>query len=443
MTHINRRRFLAGILAGGASLMLPLPRLIQDLNNNGTAFADGNPLPKRFGMWFFGNGVDPEKWHPAGNGGVDDQWSLTPQLAPLAAYKSHLTVLSNFEVKMGDAHVGGSAGVTTGAPPDEFGSARLPSIDQVVANMVGGQTPLRSLEVGLSKATPAGDQPVLHAISHSGKAAPNYPEYNPHKLFSRLFGVSSAPPELRDARRSVLDTVLEDFKRLERNVGAEDRSRLQAHAEGIRALETRLAGAPNSCGIITPPGADVQEDTREEAPALLNDAMGRMMALAMACDLTNVFSYAFTLPAGHVYYRHLGDNFNRSFHEDIVHLVDALPDGYGMVSQGVIYAMESLANMLGHLSSTPAAGGGSLLDDICLLCTSEVAYGWTHEMHDHPILLLGKANGRLRGNMHHVGSERQNYSNVLMEVANIMGAQVDSYGLDEGQANSGVSEVRA
>lgn len=440
---LSRRRFLAGMLAGGASLALPLPRLVQDLNNHGTAFADGNPLPSRFGLWFFGNGIDPATWHPSGEGGVGDQWALSDQLAALNPYKEYLSVLSRFEVRMGEAHVGGSAGATTGAPPDEFGSAQLPSIDQVVADAITSQTPFRSLEVGLSKATPAGPQPVLHAISHSGKAAPNYPEYDPHRLFARLFGVTAAAPELQQARRSVLDTVLDDFKALERRVGSVDRRRLEAHAEGIRALEMRLQSAPRSCGIIAPPDPSVQKDTREEAPEILNDAMGRMMALALACDLTHVFSYAFTLPAGHVYYRHLGEDFNRSFHEDIVHLVDALPDGYGMVRQGVSYTMDCFANTLEHMRNTPSAGGGNLLDDICILCTSEVSYGWTHEMHDHPVIIAGKAGGRLKGDVHIINQTQRNYSEVLMSVANLMGANVESYGLQQGFVDTTVDGLLA
>ena len=86
------------------------------------------------------------------------------------------------------------------------------------------------------------------------------------------------------------------------------------------------------------PGSNIQADEREEAPPELHDAMSRMMSMALARDLTRVCSYVFSLPAAHVY-RHLGPEFERSFHEDIVHLVDGIPNGYGLVSQGVQYAI--------------------------------------------------------------------------------------------------------
>ena len=54
---MSRRRFLRGVLAGGAMVSVPLPRLANAMNSNGDGFVDGSALPKRFGMWFFGNGA--------------------------------------------------------------------------------------------------------------------------------------------------------------------------------------------------------------------------------------------------------------------------------------------------------------------------------------------------------------------------------------------------
>lgn len=439
----TRRMFLRGMLAGaGVAVTLPLPRLATALDESGERLADGSPIPPRFALWFFGNGIDPARWHPTGSGGSGDAWTLSDQLMPLAPFKDQLTVLSGFEVKTGGAHVGGSAGATTGANVDERGATQLASIDQVVANQIGMSTPFRSIEVGLSRATPAGPQIALHTVSHQGPAAPNYPEFDPHRLFARLFGVSSTAPELREARRSVLDGVLDDLTRLERSVGAEDRHRLQAHAEGVRALERRLAmSGAGGCGLIEAPSPDIQADDREEAPMVLNDAMSRMMAMALACDLTNVMTYMFTLPAGHVYYRHLGERFNRSFHEDIVHLVDALDGGYDMVTQGVQYAMESFAVTLQHFRDVPIAGTGTLLDEMCVFATSEVSAGWTHDMKDFPLLLAGHACGRLSGNVHHVVSGQRTQAEVLMTLANMYGANVTSYGLAESRADTDVSEI--
>ena len=64
---IRRRSFLRGML-GGAAVSVALPILDASLNDSGTAFADGHELPTRFGLWFFGNGVKPDRWVPGTTG---------------------------------------------------------------------------------------------------------------------------------------------------------------------------------------------------------------------------------------------------------------------------------------------------------------------------------------------------------------------------------------
>lgn len=440
--NITRRGVLRGLLAGGAAMALPLPRLAMAMGPNGERFVDGRPVPPKFMVWFFGNGIDPQSWHPAGNGGTGSDWRLSETLAPLAPFKRYLSVLSGFEVKTGGAHVGGCAGAMTGAEPNEVGGASLPSIDQIVAAQIGTGSRFRSLEVGLSKATPAGPQPLLHATSHTADGSPNYPEYDPQRLFARLFGLASVPRSVRTARRSVLDFVLKDFNALEKHVGRADKARLQAHAQGIRDLEKRLANSMQACEVMAP-GSDIQADNREEAPAILNDAMSRMMTMAMACDLTHVINYTHTLPAAHVYYRHLGEDFERSFHEDIVHLVDGIPNGYGLVRAGVTYAMECLATTLQHMQDTPSAPGGTLLDEIGILATSDVSYGWSHGMEDFPVLIAGLGAGAFKGDVHVNTGGQRTMSEVLLALANAYGANMSALGRGSSRATATVGQILA
>ena len=82
--YLNRRLVLRGALATGAAMALPLPILEGMLNSHGTAYAAGEALPKRFVIWFFGNGILPGRWNPTTTG---SDWQLSDQLAPLAAVK--------------------------------------------------------------------------------------------------------------------------------------------------------------------------------------------------------------------------------------------------------------------------------------------------------------------------------------------------------------------
>ena len=87
-TSLTRRTFLRGVL-GGASLSLGLPAFEAFLNANGTAWADGAPLPLRFGTWFWGCGMNPSRWNPT-SAGLGPDWELTTELAPVAPIREHL-----------------------------------------------------------------------------------------------------------------------------------------------------------------------------------------------------------------------------------------------------------------------------------------------------------------------------------------------------------------
>ena len=72
MMDLNRRRVLRGMLSGSA-VTVGLPLLNVFLNGNGTAMADGAPLPVRFGTWAWGLGMDengPVEVRPPHLGGV-------------------------------------------------------------------------------------------------------------------------------------------------------------------------------------------------------------------------------------------------------------------------------------------------------------------------------------------------------------------------------------
>ena len=64
---LSRRRMLRGLLRGSAVCM-GLPLLEAMLNENGTALAQGELLPVRYGTFFWGNGLP---WSYRHKGAVD------------------------------------------------------------------------------------------------------------------------------------------------------------------------------------------------------------------------------------------------------------------------------------------------------------------------------------------------------------------------------------
>src|SRR4051794_24372972 len=283
---MSRRAVLGGALGGGGLAPLPLPRLGAMLNGNGTAYAAGEPLRRVYGTWFWANGVYPTRWTPKTEG---PNFELSEQLMPFANVRRHLTVISRMAVKTGRSgpHLYHGGALTGSAGANK--QADLPSIDQLIAGKIGSDTPLKSLEVGVCKARPTGTAPLYYNISWRGANAPNPADFDPHSVFTRLFGSGSpgsmigkkpaAPTTdtagLTSVRKSVLDAVTQDAHDLSARLGTEDRQRLEKHLEGIRSLEKRLTAAPSAVGAGCQPAADpgVPPDTKAEAPPELNKAM--------------------------------------------------------------------------------------------------------------------------------------------------------------------------
>ncbi|XYH92733.1 DUF1552 domain-containing protein [Sorangium sp. So ce1128] len=452
---LGRRTVLRGMLATGAAVTIPLPLLEIMLNESGTALAQPKtPVSPLYVTWFFGNGTLPGRWKPA-RAGSGSAWELSPQLQPLMENKSHLTVISGLENKLvasGAEHPTGSAGATTGAPLSG-NAVRAPSIDQVVANLNSEGVPYRSLEVGVTPATPNGSPDSLHTVSHKGPNSRNNPEFDPRAVFNRLFmGGAPAPNDeeadqaakLVNVRKSVLDAILQDGASLEQRLGAADRQRVEQHLESIRAIERRLetmtpgGGSPPACSSPTAPTAG--KDLQSEAPPQVNTAMVELSALALACERTRVLSFMFSLPAAHVYYRHLAQDMNDDFHDTICHGDAGDQSDQPRVDKGVIYTMRCLNEFLTKLKSTPH-GSSNLLDNTLVFVTSDTAWGKIHTKAEWPVLLAGKAGGRLRGNEHH-NFPGDNLSKALLTVAQVMGSTATEIGLDAGRVTSPLAGIQ-
>lgn len=473
------------MLATGASVSIPLPLLNIMLNANGTALAQSNtPLSPLYVTWFFGNGSLPGKWKPTATG-TGSAWSLSPQLMPLADFKSYLTVISGLENKLvvgGNEHPTGSAGATTGAGLNG-NAVKAASVDQIIADKISTGAPFRSIEVGVTPATPNGNPDSLHTVAHKGPNNRLNAEYDPKMLFTRLFmgfkatgtgsggstgttgsggstgaGGAAADPaaKLAGVKLSVLDSIKQDTTALQARLGAADKARLEQHLESIRAIERRLqaslpgtgtgtgaggAGGTSGGGSVTLPPAcstlvmpTTAKDGNSEAPPAVNTAMADLSTLALACDRTRVLTFMFSLPAAHVYYRHLASDMNDDFHDTICHGDAGDQANQPRVDKGVLYAMKCLAEFLGKMKSMPH-GASSLLDQSLVFVTSDTAWGKIHTKAEWPVLYAGKAGGKLTGDMH-LNFPSDNLSKALLTAAKLMGSTVTSLGLDVGQATS-------
>lgn len=441
-TSFSRRTMLRGLL-GGAAVCVGLPMLDIFVNDNGDAMANGSAFPCRFGLFFWGNGMIPEKWVPAATG-QGNAWELSEQLSPLAPVKEKLTVVTgtNLNIPHVIPHGSGPGGILSGAPitvtnGEEY-TLSQPSIDQVLANEFGNLTRFRSLEVGV--------QPGSRGHSYNGPNSQNPPEISPIALYQRLFGEDFVEPgdePIIDPklalRRSVLDAVMEDSSRLQAKVGAVDKQRLEQHFDGIRDLETRLQrleeDPPNLASCQRPEMPADEYPSIAGRPPLqeIGAAMSDILAMAFACDQTRIFSLWYSEPVGNVLYPNTTSGHHQLTHDE---------GGEQVQVNGITkYIVQSYSDLLQKLDAVPE-GDQTLLDHCAILGTSDVSYGRQHTIDDYPILIGGSADGYYKTNQHY-RSLGENSSTVLLGLLRSQGLNLAEFGVDGGRVTESLTDIEA
>lgn len=433
---LSRRTVLRGMLAGSA-LSIALPPLEAFFNATGTAYADGT-FPQRFALFFWGNGVLPDKWTPSQTGA---DWTLTEQLMPLADVKSDITLISGMEVKIPNrlTHISGPAGLFTGADIKMYGAEDFtftkPSIDQIIAAEIGDQTRFRSLEVGVS--------PYVKGLSYNGIDSVNPPESNMSALFNRLFGDGfRAPgddpifdPKLA-LRRSVLDGVLEDAKRLKKRLGSIDQQRVEQHLTGIRELERNLAALeadpPNLEACIRPTQPrDLSDIGARPQMSKRTQVLGDLAAMAFACDQSRVLSAWYTDPFSDVLFADANAGHHQLTHDE--------PGDQPQVNAIVKSIMGDFSQFIQRLKAIPE-GDGTVLDHSIVLATTDVSYGRTHNINEYPIILSGGKQYYKMG-IHHRYEFAENAGNVSLSIMRNMGLPLTSFGDENAYTEEGISAV--
>ncbi len=436
---VNRRTVLRGLLRG-AVISVGLPPLEMFFNSNGSAYACGGAIPKRFGLFYWGNGNRPERWVPEGEGTA---WELSEELAPLVNVQPKISVISGMAIHFPNLypHTSGAAALLSGM--ELMGSGENitfagPSIDQIIAGSIGVNSLYRSIQTSPTGAS---------GLSYNGANARNPPEASPWALFERLFGPAFQLPGEGGAvdprlalRQSVLDAVLADLNRLRAQVGRADQLRLDQHMEGVRELEQRLAllqqdpPALDACAL---PAAPLQSypdiDGRPQVSAI-SRAQCDLLVMAMACDQTRVFGHYFSDPVSDVLYADA-----TAGHHDLTHNeLDPQPE----VHEITVGIVSELAWLLERMDAVQE-GDGTLLDNSAVLATSEVSLGHIHAIDDLPIVLAGSACGRLQTGVHYRSYTSENVSKVMLTLVRAMDISAASFGAAEGEVSDGVSMVEA
>jgi hypothetical protein len=427
---IDRRRFLKG--AGG--LVAGLPLLASLDARAQTAF------PRRMLVYFTPNGSRPDAWFPVrGASGAEDDFSLGEIHQPLAPFRDHLLLFQGIHMEApdrgpGEPHQQGMGALLTGRRLQQGtfvgGDGSLAgwgdgiSVDQVIANAVGGQTRIPSLQLGV-RATGAA---VRHRLSYAGPARPLPPQNDPRDVWSTIFRGFNVPPDeaaiRHEKRSSVLDAVKGQFAAVRRRVSTEDRLKLDAHLAMVRDIEQRLRidlPPPSVCEV---PGAPPQLDsTHEDQMGVVARLQADLLVMAFACDLTRVASLQNSSGANNIRF-----SFMQSYTDD--HQLSHAGNGdttsrAEWVGRQTWYAQQ-LAYILGRLQQIPE-GAGTMLDNTVVFWGSEIAVGNTHSHRNMPFLLAGRCGGAFRTGRFLTMPDRQ-HNDLLVSLMNAMGVPGDTFG---------------
>ncbi|HBE72073.1 MAG TPA: hypothetical protein DDW52_28380 [Planctomycetaceae bacterium] len=409
---ICRRTLLRGT---GAALALPL------LNAMHPAIADSSSMvpPKRFAWVYVPNGVVQEAFHPTSAG---RDWQMTPTLAPLARFREQLNVFTGLDREFrGGTGVHAQAGCCwlTSSPHTEALDGGFPvntSLDQMIAGHIGQDTLLPSLELSCNDHTNQKETKYFETISWYGPGYAANVQKNPRDVFDRLFG----KPDPRF--HSVLDAVLEDARRLERSLGASDRSKLGEYFDSVRDVEKQIQKAEShSKSNPNPPAArpEGKPDDRGQYIRLMTE----LITLAFKQDLTRVATLVIDPERWDTPRMYHGLFDSPQNHHVLTHTKgDEARESLKQIDR---FHVSQFAHFLRQLNDVEE-GNGSLLDNCLITYGSGMGNGRVHDYNDLPIVTAGGLSGAISTGHHHI-FKRVPVANLWLKIAQASGLKIDSF----------------
>jgi hypothetical protein len=442
-TALPRRTVLRGL---GASLALPF---LDAMVPAGTLLAQtpARPTP-RIGFIYMPNGVARNftginYWTPAGEGTA---FELSPILSPLAPFRDRMVVVSGLAQHQADAfddgangdHTRGTSSWLTGVHCKRTEGADVRngiSADQIAAAAIGTTTPLPSLELAIDLNFLAGQCEnsyscaYLNTLAWSTPTTPLPTENNPRLVFERLFG-EGGTREQRQAQnrenRSLLDSVMADLGRLQKDLGPADRATVGEYLDAVREIEGRIQRAERR----SPDETLAHLDRPSGIPTRFDEhvrLMFELQWLAFRSDLTRVTTFMLGRELNFRTYPEIGINEG---HHGLSHHQDN-PAQLAKYARLGTYQAQLFAAFLERLRATPD-GDGTLLDHSLFLYGAGLSNPNLHAHYDLPLAVVGGAGG-VRGGRHVVFRQETPMTNLLLSMLDKVGAPAEQLGDSSGR----------
>lgn len=419
-SRVPRRTFLRGL---GVALALPLLDCMQPVFARSTVI----PAPQRMLLISNNLGVLPKQFFPQGTG---RDYEMSPYLSAIADFREDFTVISGLShPAVNGGHSTENCFLTAARGPTRSGFRNSISLDQFAADTMGPVTrfPTLNLGVNIDKANRS------LAWTRDGALLPA--EDSAPALFRKMFvqgDTAQVQRQLKnlDERGSILDTLLDDTKRLSRDLGNADRSRLDQYLTSIREVEQRLQAARDwelrpKPVTTQPPPSDIQDHKLFFEKF---DLMLSMAQLALESDSTRIVTLmvdAFATPA---FLLHENQNTTTDYH-NLSHHGQA-DDKVKQLEEADRRQMNLLRKLLQNLADKKD-GDARLLDRTMVLFGSNMGDANTHDNTNLPILLAG---GGLKHGQH-LAFKRDNNTplcNLFVTMLQQLGIECDHFGSSTG-----------
>jgi hypothetical protein len=412
---LSRRSFLRGL---GVTVALPtfeslLPRAPAATAAAAPLAATATGMPLRMGFVAFANGSNYERWLPKGEG---RDYEMNETFAPMRGLKASFQIITNLAHdsanNWGDGngdHARAGASFLTGCHAWKTLGSKLHlgvSVDQIAARQIGHLTRIDSLQLGVEGTRLYGScdtgYPCAYQynISWASETLPLSPEPNPRAVFERLFGAGTGAEraarmrERLERRKSVLDFVLADARRMNADLGRNDQQKLQEDLDGVRKLEKQIEQSERF-KLPDPgraqPAAGVPASHEEHV-----DLMYDLMALAFQTDSTRVVSYCVAPEGSNRPFAELG--ISEGHHFLTHHSGNA--EKIKKVAKIERWYMERFARFLRTLDGMKDADGTSVLDNSMIVYGSAIGDGNRHNHDELPVVLAGRGGASLAAGRH-------------------------------------------
>ncbi len=414
---ISRRTALR---ASGVALSLPL----LDVMNPTFGFEPKEP-PKRTVLISSALGLLPEALFPKTTG---TDYETTEYLELLKEHRGDFTLysgLSHPDQTGKEPHDTEMTFLTAAINPGLGGFKNSISVDQVAAMHLSQATRFRSITLGSN---------TRESQSYDMNGVMLPADYRPSKVFAKLFLAGSPKERLSQKQqlaegRSILDTLGDQTKKLNRRVSGADRKQLNEYFDAIRTAEQELASSSQWLDRPKPSvEADIPTDITDSSELIgkIRELMN-LIPLILQTDSSRVVSL---MIQDHSAVPNIA-GVQREHHPLSHHGQDPSRIAELKIIESQI--LSTFSNLLTKLGQNTELGS-RLLDHTAVLFGSNLGNANAHDPKNLPIFLAGGGykHGRY---VAHDPNNNTPLSNLFVTILQRMGVEAERFATTTGSLN--------